>query len=105
MLPDGCQESRGSLKSIFSTMLDGFAKCALGYEEPDKIRMSRKTGYVFFQKDVYPVSFRDARIVIDDDIPDGIVELINTKFPHNPLCNGRVIFNDFPTPVEFMENI
>ncbi len=103
MLPDTCQESRGSVKSIFSTMLDCWAKCTLGYQEPNEVRMSAKTVCVFFN-DLIPVHFRDAKIIVDESIADGIVELHNSQKQNNPLYNGRVIFNDFPGPVEFTEN-
>jgi hypothetical protein len=98
MLPDGCKEKRAKLGKGFSVpFMECWAECSHGYQEPNELRLSPGTLKAWLQTDLTQgIRFRDATVIPDNSIPDGIIEFHNTGRPNNPQCNGRVILEDFP---------
>lgn len=94
MLPNGFQQKHGSISRSFKTIMDCWMACTYGYNEPDRVRASKKTlDFLLADKQI---SFREAEVIVDDTLPDGVIDLYNSKKLNNPLYHGRIIFDDFP---------
>ena len=84
----------GNVGSAFSSLIEAWSSCTFGYEEPNEVHCSMATKKVLFSHE-NSVKFRDATIITDEQIPDGLVELRNTNKRNNPLFHALVIFDDF----------
>jgi hypothetical protein len=95
MLPEDCVQENGPVERAIYLILSCWKACSKGYQEPDQLRLSKLTKDKIFFPDNLPMRFQSAEVVVDDEVPNGTVELHNTRKPSNPLSNGRVVFQDF----------